>query len=254
MAGTNKKSPLKDKPLRQAGQSVQEQLDRLIDDKLTGYVVASVLVFTLAATEWYRWYFHIPLRPGLATIVALIVIVYSVPKILKIRRQAQALKLGRDGEKEVGEFLERLRRDGCIIFHDIVGEKFNLDHVILSSTGIYTVETKTYSKPIGNNARVHYDGDHLEIDSIGNQDDILLQTKAESLWLKGILKESTGREYCIKPVVVFPGWFVESNHHDKHWVLNPKALPKFIHNQKDILTMEDVQLAAFHLSRYIRTM
>ena len=68
------------------------------------------------------------------------------------------------------------------------------------------------------------------------------------------LKESTGKEFVIKPVVVFPGWFVESKNHNKHWVLNPKGLPTFIQNQKEILSQEDVKLAAYHLSRYIRAL
>lgn len=254
MTGKDKTSPLKDEPVGQTGPSIHEQLDKLIDDKFTCNVIASILVLVLITAEWYRWYFNVPMGPGLATIVSLIVIFYCVPKILRVRKQARTLKLNRDGKKEVGEYLDHLRRDGCIIYHDITGDNFNLDHVVLSTKGIYAVETKTFSKPLGNNVKVRYDGDHLDIDGIGNKDDILLQTKAESIWLKGILRESTGREYCIKPVVVFPGWFVESKNHDKHWVMNPRALPEFIHNQQDTLTREDVQLAAFHLSRYIRTL
>jgi hypothetical protein len=254
MPDKDKRSPLKDKPLRQAGQSLLEEIDTLINDKLLGYFLSMALVAALAITEWYRWYFDIPPRPLLATMVAVLVVGCFLAKAIKIRTQLQALKLGRDGEKEVGEFLEHLRRDGCIVFHDIVGDNFNLDHVILSTKGIYAVETKTYSKPMGGEAKVHYDGDHLHIDGLGSKDEILLQNKAESMWLKGILRESTGREYSIKPVVVFPGWYVESKTHNKHWVLNPKALPEFIRNQNDVLSKEDVKLAAYHLSRYIRTL
>ena len=95
---------------------------------------------------------------------------------------------------------------------------------------------------------------HLNIDSIGNKDDILIQVEAESNWLKDTLNESTGKNFNIKPVVVFPGWWVESKDHSDIWVLNPKGLPKFIENQKDQLSKEDVQLAAYHLSRYIRAL
>jgi len=254
MQDKDQKSPLKDPPLRQAGQLVQEEIDRLINDKFMGYAMAMAVVMGLAASEWYRWYFNTPPRPLPATIIAILVLGYFLAKTLKVKNQLQSLRLGRDSEKEVGEYLEHLRRDGCIVFHDIVGDNFNLDHVILSTKGIYTVETKTWSKPVSGEAKVRYDGEHLHIDGLGEKDEVLLQTKAESMWLKGILRETTGREYHIKPVVVFPGWFVESRNHYKHWVLNPKALPQFIQNQDDILTSEDVKLAAYHLSRYIRTL
>ena len=254
MMDMEQRDPIMEKPQLKSDQSIQEQLDRLIDGKYTGYVMAMILVVFLTGIEWYRWYFHVPLMPILATVVTLGVLLFCIPKVLNIHRQAKSLILDRDGDKEVGEYLEHLRRDGCIVFHDITGDNFNLDHVILSTKGIYAVETRTYSKPLGNGAKINYDGEHLDIDGFGNQDDILLLTKAECLWLRGLLRESTGREFSIKPVVMFPGWQVESRNHDKHWVLNPESLPQFIQDQEDTLTNEDVQLAAYHLSRYIGTL
>ena len=249
-----KHNPLKAKPLRQAGQSVQEELDKVIDEHFISYGLVIVFIFAYTVSEWIRWYFHIPPKPVHVTILSLLIISYCLIKLLGIKKQIKALKLGRDGEKVVGEFLERLRQDGCIIYHDIVGDNFNLDHVVLSTKGIYVIETKTYSKPKNKQAKVHYDGTHLIIDSIGNKDEILVQVEAESSWLKEILSESTGKVFNIKPIAVFPGWFVESTNHNKFWVLNPKGLPKFIQNQKESISKEDLQLTAYHLSRYIRTL
>lgn len=247
-------SPLKDKPLRQAGQSVQEEIGNLIDDQIIPYLITAFFFVAIAGIEWVRLFQNSKPRPVLVTIIALMAAVVFLYKFIKFRKKVRYLKLGRDSEKIVGEFLELLRQDGCIVFHDIVGDKFNIDHVVLSPKGIYVIETKTYSKPNGKEARVHYDGAHLNIDGIGNKDDILVQIEAESNWLKETFKESTGKEFNIKPVVVFPGWYVESNNHNKHWVLNPKGLPKFIQNEKEKLNKEDVQLAAYHLSRYIRAL
>ena len=244
--------PLKDKPL-QAGRSPKQELDRFMNEKFTCFFMVSALILIVAASEWYRWFFNIPFRPLLATFTSLIVLFYCLPKIIKMKKQVESLRLARDSEKVVGESLEHLRREGYIVFHDIAGDKYNLNYVILSTKGIYAVETKTYARPAGRAAKVQYDGDHLHIEGLGSKDEILLQTKADSMWLKGILRDSTGREYTIKPVVVFPGWEIESKTHDKTWVLNPKALPQFIQNQDDVLSREDVKLAAYHLSRYIRT-
>ena len=58
-----------------------------------------------------------------------------------------------------------------------------------------------------------------------------------------------------KPVVVFPGWFIEPTSEARNsdvWVLNPKALPTFISNSKDSLSIDEISMVAFHLSRYIR--
>jgi hypothetical protein len=36
------------------------------------------------------------------------------------------------------------------------------------------------------------------------------------------------------------------------WVLEPKAFPSFLHHEPVRFELEDVYLAAFHLSRYVR--
>ena len=247
-------SPIKAKPLRQAGQSLQEQINKIIDDDLMEYAYFTMAFFGLMVYEWARFFKDSPPHPIISTVIFLTALVITLYKFIKNKRILKALKQGRDGEKVVGEYLEKLREDGCIVFHDIVGDKFNLDHVVLSTKGIFVIETKTYSKPKGTDPKIHYDGTHLNIDSIGNKDDVLIQVEAESNWLKEILKESTGKDFNIKPVVLFPGWFIESENKFKTWVLNPKAFPAFIQNQKEILNDTDVQLTAYHLSRYIRTL
>lgn len=83
--------------------------------------------------------------------------------------------------------------------------------------------------------------------------DPVIQAKAAAGWIAELLKESTGNDFPVKPVVVFPGWFVEGRRLDA-WVLNPKALPTYIENEKPVIKPEDVQLATYHVARYIRVL
>lgn len=245
----HKVSPLKAKPLRQAGQSVQEQLDNLLFDKLLGYFLVSAFMLALTVMEWIRYFHDRPPHPYPLSIITLLLIAYSGYKIYRAKEEVRRLKLGRDGERVVGEYLEKLREDGAIVFHDIVGEKFNIDHVILSSKGIYVIETKTYSKP--RNGKVQYDGEHLVITGLGSKGDILEQVRAECSWLRNMLHESTGKYYIIRPVILFPGWWVDADNED-FWVLEPKQLPGKLKERPDNLSEPDKKLAAYHLSRYIR--
>jgi hypothetical protein len=68
------------------------------------------------------------------------------------------------------------------------------------------------------------------------------------------LVESTGRQFAVQPVVVFPGWYVEAapGRQRDVWVMEPKGLPAFLACQQGCLTPEDIKLASFHLSRYVR--
>ncbi|MDA0674276.1 MAG: nuclease-related domain-containing protein [Cyanobacteria bacterium] len=149
-----------------------------------------------------------------------------------------------------------MRESGYRIFHDILGNGFNIDHIIISDRGIFTVETKTYSKPGKGRSEIHFDGEALLLNGRPPHRDPVVQAKAQADWCRQTLQESTGKVYPVKSVIVFPGWFVRPTAEGKRstlWVLNPKALPSFIQNEPQRLKPEEVQLAAYHLSRYIRT-
>ena len=253
MSRKQARSPLRELPLRQPGQSIEEEI-RKLDDKLVAYfffLIGCSSAIVLAVIE------HLSKKlmdPVFLTAFAVLVIAFSAIQIARIWRKMELLKLGRDGEKIVGQGLEKLRQEGCAIFHDIKGENFNLDHVIVSSHGIFVVETKTFSKPTKGKATVDYDGKEILVNGHVPDRDPLQQVDANVHWLRDILKESTGKDFPVKGVVVFPGWFVDSRKAKGSaiWVLNPKALAAFIPNEPETIRDSDVYLIAFHLSRYIR--
>ena len=56
----------------------------------------------------------------------------------------------------------------------------------------------------------------------------------------------------MQPVVLYPGWWVNSSAKwPEVWVHNEKALGKIIPSQKQAMSDEDVNLATFHLKRYV---
>jgi len=251
-----KKSPIKDKPLRYVGQSLDERIDKLIYEDAVPYIFLGFVMVYYAGYEWWRYFRNPPPSPITATIVAVIFVLFCVYRVKKNLKEVKAVKLGRDGERAVGQYLEHLREKGYRIFHDLLGDNFNLDHVIISRKGIYVIETKTYSKPSKGEAKIGFDGEKLTIKDLEIQSKPINQVKAASNWLKNILLETTGKTFLVKPVILFPGWYIESTEQGKKsdvWVLNPKALPSFIENQPDIISQEDLMLASFHISRYIRT-
>ena len=86
--------------------------------------------------------------------------------------------------------------------------------------------------------------------------DVLEQARGNARWLKGLIKESTGRDFPVKGVVVFPGWWVELTKDAKRgevWVLEPKMLTGFVRHEPVKLADSDVKLANFHLQRFIRS-
>lgn len=250
------RSPLKEKPLRYPAQSLDEHIDRTVTEQFTPWVIVSVFAVFWAGWEWFRWLVPTSPKPYLATATAVYFIGSSVRRYKRVKRELAQLKLGRDGERAVAQYLDGLREKHYRVFHDVLGGDFNLDHVIISPHGIYTVETKTHSKPTTGKAIVRLENGKLFANGRAFDRDPIEQAKAQAKWLRELLAESTGRSFPIQPVVVFPGWFVEPmprNGSRDVWVLHPKALPGFIGNEPVILRPDEVHLVAFHLSRYIRT-
>lgn len=250
------KSPLKDKPLRNPGESLRGEISDFIYDKILSYYLYAAFALFLAAFEWYRYFFSFAPRPWLFTFAAACILLFSVIKVVPALKKLKILRQGLDGEMAVGQHLESCREQGAKVFHDIQGEGFNLDHVIIAKSGLYVVETKSYSKPDKGEPTVIFDGEQVTLRGRGSFKEPVIQTKAGATWLRSLLKESTGKIFPVRPVLTFPGWFVQPTAESKAsdlWVLNPKAIPSFIENSYSKLTDEELHLAAYHLSRYIRS-
>lgn len=220
------------------------------------WMTAAMFAVVMAGIEWVKWFTKSPPNPILLTIFAILVAAFAAYRLASIRPQIRNLRQGRDGEKAVGQFLERLRNQGAHVLHDFPGEGFNIDHIVIHTSGIYLMETKTFSKPAKGKAVVSFDGDSLLIAGHKPDRNPLLQARASSKWLAEIIAESTGTKQKITPVVLFPGWFVERPLDTKNQdvlVLNPKALPNFLANSRAILKPHEVSMVSSHLSRYARS-
>jgi len=247
------RSPLKDAPLRYPGQSLDNEIDDVAWDVLNPIMYAvcfiawSLMVWIENATKTIS-------NPYIVMVIASVTIIWAAYKYFKAKKKIELLKMARDGERIVGEQLELLREKSYAVFHDIQGDKFNIDHVVISKHGVFVIETKTFSKPIKGDAKVFYNGEKVNVNGWEPDRDPIKQAKANASWLKDILKKSTGNIYPVRGVVIFPGWFIESKSlKSEVWVLNPKALPTFIGNEPECVTQTDVNMIAFHLSRYIRS-
>ena len=251
-----KRSPLRNSPLRAPGESSSSALNEMILQKV-GFWVLFPLVFVLVALHelMYR-YLGTRSSPWFWVVLAVITAAFSFLRIRRLYKTTRPLVLGVEGERAVGQELEGLRADGYQVFHDIVckkaGRQFNIDHVVIGPGGIFTIETKTISK--SGNSKVRYDGQSVTVNGHVPDRDPIEQAQAQRRWLKDMLKESSGKQFPIRPVVVYPGWYVNEGPADcEVWVLNDKRLFSYVHHEPKVLERPDVHLAAYHLAQYVRS-
>lgn len=203
MSSVEFRSPIKAPPLRFPGQSVQAEIETLLLEGVMPYFLGAVLALFVAALEWIAALNHTPRRPWFFTLAAALLWAAFAWRFLRVRTRVQQLRLGRDGERVVGQFLEGLRVSGARVFHDVPGEGFNLDHVVLSTHGCYVVETKTRRKPVKGEARVTLRDDRLFVSGRPPDRNPLVQACAGAEWLSKLLEESTSKRFVVRGVVVF---------------------------------------------------
>lgn len=251
---SRKRSPLTAKPLRIPGQSLTEELlDAGLDGVFAPFLLA-LFVSIMAALEWWRYYAHLQPTPWTYTLGAALTICYAVIRITLTKRKIRDLRLGRDGERAVAQYLEWFRTAGFFVMHDIPNETGNIDHVLIGARGVFTIETKTLSKPHRGECKIRVVGGKILVNGSEMSRNPLVQSKAQARWLSVFFAESQFKTF-VQPVVVFPGWFVEPFDMKREgvWVLEPKALDRFIETEAERYSADQVKAMASALSSYVRS-
>lgn len=254
-----KRSPIREaeRPLRLPGQSLQERLYELGEDFMRNAVLI-IVVGVMLLWSLFMWLFKTPPHVQVIVLSTSFIgsLIYFLPKLKKVSLEVKRVKQGRDGERYVAEVLDEVKVGGGFVLHDLVVGNFNLDHVLVTRQGVFAVETKTLSKLKGKNHKLVFDGETLRIGNYILKRDSLEQAKRQARWLAELLERTTGRRFKVKPVVLFPGWYIEAKgkaYASDVWALNPKALPGFIKNSEKPLSPEDVKLISEHLKTFART-
>lgn len=240
--------------LRHPGQSLDEEIDRLLNDQLLLYILLALVFWLFAGMQWWMKVRAMPPQPLVFTAAAVGLTGLLAFKFVRIMEQVRRNRLGRDGEREVAEVLEELVKAGATVLHDIPADGFNIDHVVISTRGIFAIETKTLTKS-PSRERIEFDGRTVTVAGRIMERDPVEQCRAERDWLRDLLKRSTGRQLPVRGVVVFPGWWVEraaSARGSEIWVLNPKALIKWVAQAREVISPSDASMASLHLEQWVK--
>lgn len=186
--------------------------------------------------------------------MTVVAIVYTVFLAISFRRMAKLVDdrrrkyLGYFGECAVAEYLDSLKHDKYYVFHDVPcaedGREFNIDHVVVGPTGLFAIETKTYSKLWPRDERrsekIEFDGEQINF-SWGAETKEIRQATRQAVWLASQFR----RKYFAQPILAFPGWKVEEREIGNVWILYPAGLADAITKRSkrslDTEAIEDVR-------------
>ena len=247
--------PIRTNALRQPGQSVRQQHNQLLVDKLLPIGITIFVLWFVAAVEWAWMSGGLRPHPLIWTAFATVITVYGVVRAWPLMSRLRYLALGYRGERAVGDFLDRLRILGYHVFHDVPAEGGNIDHVIVSTRGIYTIETRTRNNPSGRSAKIVFDGETVSLAGGPADPAPVIQARAQAARLQRTLRAVTGRRLEVRPMVVYPGWSVERTEEAASsdvLALSPKGLYRRIKREPETMPPDVVGRIARQLAAFIR--
>jgi len=257
------KPPVAFKLVRGPGESLRRRVfkfDENLMEWLIGWGLVPIFALLTVSALWLfaykpRTWVEFNCWLGFSGIVFGIALLISIRRVVRGLFRYRSDRLGYLGERFVAEKIAPLAREGFYIFHDVPAEtgkrKFNLDHVVVGSTGLWLIETKTRRKgrarPGFAAHEVAYDGAQL-IWPWGEDRHGLEQAEAEARWLSDWLQQRTGLDLTARPILALPGWMVKEQKLGPVRVLNPLNIPEAILGRRQqVLTEGEIDLLARQL-------
>lgn len=211
-----RRSPLKGRLLHAPGQQLEVRVRTHTDGMMEAWTLLflsgpiCLLAWALLFVPWASVSFG-P-REWIIVVCFIVLFAFGLSCFFHHANLRRRAREGLAAERATAQELNRLMAEGCQVFHDLPGEPFNIDHVVVSPRGVFVVETKSRKKqPKTENDdhyRVRYDGKLLHFPNRPTAKP-LKQARSYAHWLARYLKEATGRDVHVLPTVALPGWFVE---------------------------------------------
>jgi hypothetical protein len=244
----------KRRPLREPGQSAGEIMMDLAFDKL---LLPAMLMFFLAFFATFEWLHYVGfLQSGLPmavilSAVALVAVVAGARRIRSGYAQIRMWRQGREGERAAGQTLEKARRMGYEVFHDVLFDGFNIDHVLVGPAGIFAVETKnTRTK-----ATIHFDGQTVAQAGHRPQRGPIEQAAMAARDLAFELHRRTDRQFKVHPIVLYPQHMVEKpppGVTPEVRVFNDTYFLSWLGSLNETMDRTGIELVASHMTVYVR--
>jgi hypothetical protein len=215
----NRKNPLVSNLRRPPGGTVHRKLQGAFMNLMTPLAFLSMAVSMPASI--YLFQSHVLDKPDsvlrivLTCLVGILICLFSILALMKEKRRASSLALGYECELAVGQELDQLMLKGFRVFHDLEGNGFNIDHVLVSPGGVFAIETKGRSKLLGTagkkkaSPKVQFSNGVFEFPK-GYEKDWVDQARRQATWLRDWLSKAVGIELFVQPIVVVAGWYVET--------------------------------------------
>jgi hypothetical protein len=255
----NRRSPLTRKMLRSPGETLRTEIEELDAENTFVIIMTFMGPFLLYSITLSQIHFSSRPNPTVSWIGFLVIgvaaLVYFLRQIFANFETIRRKRLGMEGEIATGEELNQLMLHGCRVFHDLPFEYGNIDHVVVSQSGVFSVETKTLAKSNESGSEkvtVDFTNNRIQF-SDWNWGIPFKQLETNSRWLSQYLSNATGMRIEAEAMLALPGYYIEKRIGKSNvFVFNPKQPKKFFSNSRVVFTPEQVQQIAHQVEQLCR--
>ena len=247
------------------GESLELRIQEL-SDKVFEYLIFPMVALVASLYIWMIFSGFLKVNLLTAIFITILFIILSLRAFLKIKKlckQIRNYRKGLDGERYVGAIVEKTSSKNTFVFHDIVCEKnnqgkikkFNIDHVIISTKGIFAIDAKNWTLQDReyNQADFIYDNGKL-VDSSGVlQEELVQKIDSQAKYLEDKIYEWIGIRYPFFRVGIMIGAFVKNVQGDfkKFWIINDTAFLSFFEKESEKIPLNDVLRISDSLRRFV---
>jgi hypothetical protein len=236
---------------RRPGQSIRDEKERLLENRLMPYVFVPSFFWLIFVVEAFRSWTEQPPQPQFWFFLSVAATVFGWIGYRRLLPAFRGLNRGERGELRVAEILDDLRGSGYRAFHDLTGDEDNIDHVVVGPAGVFAIETKFRS---GGGEIEYRNGEGLflsgrKIDE--EERDPLKQARGSARSVRKQLKDRAGRNIWTKAVLVYVGdWRIKDDWMDTDVsVLATDDLPNYFTRYQPELLRHEIDLICSHLQR-----
>lgn len=255
----NRRSPLTKNMLRTPGESLRKEIEELEVDHRAFLALIFALPFILLSFTLLQILFLDPQNPVWHWVVYIISVLASTVWLSKRidakKEKIRRFTLGMEGEVATGEELNQLMLSGCHVFHDIPFEYGNIDHVVVSRSGVFSVETKALSKENESGSHKAIIDFTKNIIRFSDRNWLLPldQLEMNCRWLSQYLTKSTGIEVNAESMLALPGYYIEKRvGKGRVFVFNPTRPEKFFVNSRVVFAPEQIRRIAHQVEQLCR--
>ena len=224
--------------------------------RATVYHKAGVGVRRMEATRWLAalfflivmfvgMYFYNKNIKTIATLGLPVVLIVAVgflywvkamsAKVDRYSERALDARRGAVAEEDVGNLLGELPA-GYFVVHDFVSKRGNIDHIVISTKGILTVETKSHR------GVVSCEGEMLKRDGKPFEKDFIKQAWAEALSIRDLLASHGMSAPKSQPVILFTNADVQVRKQVRGVeIISRRHLPLYLNRLQKCLSVSEAE-------------